>query len=162
MNVIFATKDFHIQVPQLHIGENSPETNLMNVKFATKDFRNQATQRFIREHILERNLMSVMFATKCFCIQAAQCFIRKHTRETNLMNVIFVRRNFHNWAIQLGIQTFQSPFQALLWRASLPLWKGLLSLAARQISPEDVIVYIEGRTYSVPKRFTLSVIIVGV
>jgi hypothetical protein len=45
--------------------------------------------------------------------------------------------------------TFQSPFQTLLCRALLPLWKGLLSLAARQISPVekstgDVIVYIEG------------------
>ena len=59
--------------------------------------------------------------------------------------VILYRCHHHS------IWTFQSPFQALLWRASLPLWKGLLSLAARQISPVeksivDVIVYIEGRS----------------
>ena len=47
---------------------------------------------------------------------------------------------------------FQSPFQTLLWRASLPLWKIFLSLAARQISPVekstgDVIVYIAEAVY---------------
>jgi hypothetical protein len=42
----------------------------MNVMFATKDFLTQAPELNIREHTLERNLMSAMFATKDFCIQA--------------------------------------------------------------------------------------------
>ena len=56
--------------------------------------------------------------------------------------------------------------KSFLWRASLPLWKGLLSLAARQISPVekstgDVIVYIEGRSQCFHNRlfknpFTIS------
>ena len=37
----------------------------MNVMFATRDFHIQVTLRFIREHTLERNLMNVMFATAC-------------------------------------------------------------------------------------------------
>jgi hypothetical protein len=42
MNVMFATKDFLIQVVLLNIKEHILETNLMNAMFATKDFRTQA------------------------------------------------------------------------------------------------------------------------
>jgi hypothetical protein len=51
------------------------------------------------------------------------------------------------------------------WRASLPLWKGLLSLAARQISPVekstgDVIVYIEGRSGYIISHYRRSLKII--
>jgi hypothetical protein len=43
MNVMFANKDFLIQVVLLNMKEHTLETNPMNVMFATRDICGQAT-----------------------------------------------------------------------------------------------------------------------
>jgi hypothetical protein len=43
MDVMFATRDFLIQVVLPDIKEHTLETNLMSAMFATNDFRDQVT-----------------------------------------------------------------------------------------------------------------------
>jgi hypothetical protein len=100
-------------------------------------------------------LMSHNFAYKCRLISHNVAHMHP------IFGYIFMSSSHEIWLVRrLGIgiglgfviawheNITQFPFQALLWRASL---QGLLSLAARQISPVekstgDVIVYIEGRS----------------
>ena len=66
MNVMFVTKDLHIQVTWQHIKKHTQERNLMNVMFVTKDLHVQETWLDMKEHTQERNLVQQkIYTNKC-------------------------------------------------------------------------------------------------
>jgi hypothetical protein len=108
----------------------------------------------LREYLLQRNPTNT--DEPLFMLQNGEPLTRTilsaNLREVlNILGYIENEYTPHSFRIRAATIDFPKSFPGLLWRASLPLWKGLLSLAARQISPVekstgDVIVYIEGRS----------------